>query len=585
MLESSRKAQLYSIIPYLKKYKKSILRGFVFILLTNAIGIFEPYVLKQAIDALQGEITSKRLFLFGLAILGVVIAEGFFLYLTRQTLIVMSRFIEYDLRNDFLQHLQKMSQRFFHKFSTGDLMARATNDLNAVRSLVGPGIMYSSNTIILFIGATTMMLLLSPALTMYALIPFPIMVLVVYKLMGKVHDIFKEAQEQFSKITTHAQENISGIRVVKAYVQEEREKRYFDQLNQGYIEINLRLVKIRGILWASMSFFSGTGVLLILWIGGSKVAAGEITLGVLVAFFALLGRMTWPMIALGWVINLTQQGIASMGRINEIRYAQPDIATAAEADLSITSILGEIEFRNVSFQYQGQPVLQDINLKIPCGKTLAIVGPVGSGKSTLINLIPRLLDATGGSVLIDGRPIRDIPLDILRRHIGYTPQETFLFSETIRSNIAFGMDDASANQYEEAAQISQIHDEIAALPQTYETLLGERGINLSGGQKQRIAISRAVIRKPSILLLDDALSSVDTYTEEEILSRLRQLMKDRTSVIVSHRISTIREADEIIVLHDGKIVERGDHQHLLKIDGIYADLFRKQQLELELETL
>lgn len=585
MLESSRKAQLYSIIPYLKKYKKSILLGFVFILLTNAIGIFEPYVLKQAIDALQGEITSKRLFLFGLAILGVVIAEGFFLYLTRQTLIVMSRFIEYDLRNDFLQHLQKMSQRFFHKFSTGDLMARATNDLNAVRSLVGPGIMYSSNTIILFIGATTMMLLLSPALTMYALIPFPIMVLVVYKLMGKVHDIFKEAQEQFSKITTHAQENISGIRVVKAYVQEEREKRYFDQLNQGYIEINLRLVKIRGILWASMSFFSGTGVLLILWIGGSKVAAGEITLGVLVAFFALLGRMTWPMIALGWVINLTQQGIASMGRINEIRYAQPDIATAAEADLSITSILGEIEFRNVSFQYQGQPVLQDINLKIPCGKTLAIVGPVGSGKSTLINLIPRLLDATGGSVLIDGRPIRDIPLDVLRRHIGYTPQETFLFSETIRSNIAFGMGDASANQYEEAAQISQIHDEIAALPQTYETLLGERGINLSGGQKQRIAISRAVIRKPSILLLDDALSSVDTYTEEEILSRLRQLMKDRTSVIVSHRISTIREADEIIVLHDGKIVERGDHQHLLKIDGIYADLFRKQQLELELETL
>ena len=585
MLESSRKAQLYSIIPYLKKYKKSILLGFVFILLTNAIGIFEPYVLKQAIDALQGEITSKRLFLFGLAILGVVIAEGFFLYLTRQTLIVMSRFIEYDLRNDFLQHLQKMSQRFFHKFSTGDLMARATNDLNAVRSLVGPGIMYSSNTIILFSGATTMMLLLSPALTMYALIPFPIMVLVVYKLMGKVHDIFKEAQEQFSKITTHAQENISGIRVVKAYVQEEREKRYFDQLNQGYIEINLRLVKIRGILWASMSFFSGTGVLLILWIGGSKVAAGEITLGVLVAFFALLGRMTWPMIALGWVINLTQQGIASMGRINEIRYAQPDIATAAEADLNITSILGEIEFRNVSFQYQGQPVLQDINLKIPCGKTLAIVGPVGSGKSTLINLIPRLLDATGGSVLIDGRPIRDIPLDVLRRHIGYTPQETFLFSETIRSNIAFGMGDASANQYEEAAQISQIHDEIAALPQTYETLLGERGINLSGGQKQRIAISRAVIRKPSILLLDDALSSVDTYTEEEILSRLRQLMKDRTSVIVSHRISTIREADEIIVLHDGKIVERGDHQHLLKIDGIYADLFRKQQLELELETL
>ncbi|MFQ5632455.1 MAG: ABC transporter ATP-binding protein, partial [bacterium] len=472
-----------------------------------------------------------------------------------------------------------------HKFSTGDLMARATNDLNAVRMLVGPGIMYSCNTVVLLIGSISMMLWLSPGLTLFALIPLPLMVILVYKLMGRIHDIFKKAQEQFSIITTQAQENIAGIRVVKAYVQEEREKEQFDKLNKAYIALNLQLVKIRGILWSSMAFLSGLGVLIILWMGGAKVASGELTLGVLVAFFTLLGRMTLPMIAMGWVINLTQQGIASMGRINEIYNTAPEIFTHNDANETVQAIRGDIDFRQVSFRYNGKYVLQDINLRIPAGKSLAIVGPVGSGKSTLMHLIPRLMDATDGELRIDGTAVQDIPLKLLRQNIGFVPQETFLFSDTIKGNILFGVDSASERETQEAAMTSQVYDEILSFPKQFDTLLGERGINLSGGQKQRTAISRAVIRKPSILLLDDALSSVDTYTEEEILKRLRQIMKGRTSIIVSHRISTIRDADEIIVFDEGKIVEKGTHESLVAREGVYADLFKKQQLEQELEAL
>lgn len=581
----TRKDQLYSILPYLKAYKGRLMFGFIFILFSNAIGLLEPIVLKRAIDSLQGAINTQTILLYSGMLLAVAIGEGLFLYMMRQSIIVTSRYIEFDLRNAFFRHLQAMAMRFFHRFSTGDLMARATNDLNAVRSLVGPGIMYSVNTTILLIGAVSMMLALSPSLTLFALIPFPSMVLLVYHLMGKIHDIFKRAQEQFSKITTHAQENIAGIRVVKAYVQEEREKSYFDALNQTYIKINLELVKIRGTLWASMAFLSGLGTMIVLWIGGGKVASGEISLGVLVAFFTLLGRMTWPMIALGWVINLTQQGIASMGRINEILLTPPDIYSPREPARKTPALRGDIEFRQVSFAYNGTPVLQNIDLKIPCGRTLAIVGPVGSGKTTLVNLIPRLLDATAGEVRIDGVPIRELPLDHLRRNIGYVPQETFLFSDTIRGNIQFGVETATEEEIIEAAKISRLYPEIQSFPRKFDTMLGERGINLSGGQKQRLAISRAVLRRPAILLLDDALSSVDTYTEEEILKRLRLIMHNRTCVIVSHRISTIRDADEIIVLDDGRIVERGDHQTLMALKRVYAELFKKQQLEQELADL
>lgn len=581
----SRLQQLRSLIPYLRQYKKQLWLGFLFILLTNIVALVQPIILKRTVDALGGEISSSQLLMYVGAILLAALLEGVFLYYMRQTLIVMSRYVEFDLRNDVFAHLQKMSLRFFHNYSVGDIMARMTNDLNAIRSVAGPGIMYFCNTAVLLIGTIAVMLYLSPYLTLFAMLPLPIMVILVYKLMQKIHDIFKRTQEEFSDITTHAQENISGIRVVKAYVQEQMEQDRFEKLNKLYIDDNMRLAAIRGVLWSSMGFLSGIGILIILWLGGARVIGGGITLGVLVAFFTLLGRLTWPMIALGWVINLTQQGIASMGRINELLQTAPDIQESPQVRTDIRTIRGDIEFRNASFSYNGSPVLDNIDLKIPHGQTLAIVGRIGSGKSTLVNLIPRLIDLTSGDLLIDGIPIAEIPLPLLRKHIGYVQQETFLFSDTIRGNISLGLENASDAEVMEAAMISQLYNDVESFPKQFETMLGERGINLSGGQKQRTAISRAVIQKPSILILDDALSAVDTYTEEEILKRLRRLMKDRTSLIVSHRISTIRDADQIIVLENGRIAEQGTHRSLLKLDGIYADLFRKQQLEQELEAL
>lgn len=574
-----------SLTPYLLKYRKRLLYGFLFILLTNIIALAQPLILKEAVDSLKGNITWEILSYYSLAIVGVVALEGVFRFLMRQMVIVVSRQVEYDVRNDFFSHLQKMSLRFFHRFSTGDLMARATNDLNAVRELVGPGIMYSVNTLILLTGTLVVMFSLSPMLTLYALIPIPVMAFLVYKFMGRIHDIFKVAQQEYSKITTHVQENVSGIRIVKAYVQEENEKSRFRAFNEPYIERNLQLAKIRAFLWPCMGFLSGIGMMIVLWLGGVKISDGGLTLGVLVAFFTLLNRLTWPIIALGWVINLTQRGIASMGRINEILATPAEIQDTPKTRREIKRIYGEIEFKNVSFRYQDEPILKNINLKIPAGKTLAVVGAIGSGKSTLLNLIPRLLEVTEGEILIDGKPIKEIPLDVLRKHIGLAPQETFLFSDSIAENIRFGAPDSSDTQVSQSADISQILNDVNEFPDGFATMLGERGINLSGGQKQRATISRAVIREPSILLLDDALSSVDTHTEEEILSRLRKTMHDRTTIIVSHRISTIYDADEIIVLKDGQIAQQGTHDQLVVQPGAYVELFKKQQLESELEAL
>ncbi len=580
-----RSAHLRSLTPYLLKYRKRLLYGFLFILLTNIIALAQPLILKEAVDSLKGNITWEILSYYSLAIVGVVALEGVFRFLMRQMVIVVSRQVEYDVRNDFFSHLQKMSLRFFHRFSTGDLMARATNDLNAVRELVGPGIMYSVNTLILLTGTLVVMFSLSPMLTLYALIPIPVMAFLVYKFMGRIHDIFKVAQQEYSKITTHVQENVSGIRIVKAYVQEENEKSRFRAFNEPYIERNLQLAKIRAFLWPCMGFLSGIGMMIVLWLGGVKISDGGLTLGVLVAFFTLLNRLTWPIIALGWVINLTQRGIASMGRINEILATPAEIQDTPKTRREIKRIYGEIEFKNVSFRYQDEPILKNINLKIPAGKTLAVVGAIGSGKSTLLNLIPRLLEVTEGEILIDGKPIKEIPLDVLRKHIGLAPQETFLFSDSIAENIRFGAPDSSDTQVSQSADISQILNDVNEFPDGFATMLGERGINLSGGQKQRATISRAVIREPSILLLDDALSSVDTHTEEEILSRLRKTMHDRTTIIVSHRISTIYDADEIIVLKDGQIAQQGTHDQLVVQPGAYVELFKKQQLESELEAL
>lgn len=586
--------ELRTLRPYLRKYRGEVIAGIIFIILTNIFSLLGPRVLRFAIDGLERNITSQRLLLFSGLILLVSAIEGFFRYWMRQKIIVVSRLIEYDLRNDYFRHLQRLSRSFFHRVPTGDLMARATNDLSSVRSFLGPGIMYSTNTFAVGTGAFILMMAMNPKLTLIAMLPMPIMAVTVNHFMGKIHTIYEGIQAQFSKVTTRAQENLSGIRVIKAYRREQYEIGAFALLNRDYFRKNLSLAKLEGVLWSLMGFLSGAGALALLWFGGRDVIAGQFTWGEFVAFFAYMSLLTWPMIALGWVINLMQQGTASMGRINRILHEDPDIKDDAQTDQAITSIRGEIEFQNVSVSYPGRDwVLRHINLKIPRGSTLAIVGHTGSGKSTLVNLIPRLLDPTEGKILIDGIDIRRIPLAVLRREIGYVPQETFLFSDTLRENITFGLENgngASAQEANEpavlaAAAIAQVRKEIEDFPEKFDTMLGERGINLSGGQKQRTAIARAVIRQPRILILDDALASVDTHTENEILRGLSGVMRERTSLIISHRVSTVKDADQIVVLKDGHIVEKGTHDLLLQKDGLYAELYRQQQLEEEIATL
>jgi ATP-binding cassette subfamily B protein len=463
-------------------------------------------------------------------------------------------------------------------------MARATNDLNAVRMLLGPAIMYTANTLVFTAVALVFMWQISHKLTLYAFAPLPLASIVVQYFGRRIHERFEKIQAQFSDISARAQENFSGARVVRAYAQEEAEIALFETSNQEYVTRSLPLARLTGMLWPTLEMLLGFALVLVLWLGGREVLMHKISLGDFVAFNTYIVMLTWPVIALGWVINIFQRGTASMGRINEILVAQPEITDAAVApDLRQTQTLrGEIEFRHLDFSYDGVPVLKDVNLTVAAGSSLAIVGPTGSGKTTLVSLLPRIYDAQPGSLLIDGRPIREYPLEALRRNIGFVPQETFLFSDSVRENIAFGVETASDEQVRNAAEAANIATDIEGFPEGYSTMVGERGITLSGGQKQRSAIARAIIRDPRILVLDDALSSVDTYTEEKILNHLREVMRDRTTIFISHRVSTVRSADRIAVLHEGRVVELGTHEELLARSGYYTDLYNKQLLEEEL---
>jgi ATP-binding cassette subfamily B multidrug efflux pump len=575
--------RLKPLAPYLRRYWKSLAWGGVSTILYNVIKVLLPAVIGHAIDDMQHGLTQAKILHHALILLLIAVSSAVFLYITRQVVIGASREIEFDLRNDLFANLERQSANFYHTHRTGDIMARTTNDLNAVRMLLGPAIMYSANTIVFTAAALPFMYRISPKLTFIAFVPLPMASILVQYFGARIHRRFERIQAMFSDISAKAQENFSGARLIRAFAQEDAEIASFEEANREYIRRSLHLVRLMAMLWPTLEFVLGLSLMITLLVGGHEVVSHRISVGQFTAFNVYMVQLTWPMIAVGWVVNLFQRGTASIIRIDELLKQKPDIADDPSA--VSTPITGDIEFRNLNFAYpDGPPVLQNINLRIPAGSSLAIVGPTGSGKSTLVGLIPRLHDAHAGEVLIDHQPIRHFTLAELRKSIGFIPQETFLFSDTIRQNIAFGRPDASPEQVQDAATIAHIRTEILEFPKGFDTLVGERGVTLSGGQKQRTAIARAVIREPRILVLDDALASVDTYTEEQILSGLRQDMGSRTTVFISHRISTARNADLIAVLVSGRIAELGTHDELLARNGYYTSLFEKQRLEEELSV-
>ena len=588
---------LKPLSPYLRKYRGTFAIGALCVLCNNGIWILFPIVIRSAVQALNTEVSVRTLARYALYLMGVSLAKGVFQYLTRWILIGVSREIEFDLRNDLFAHLEGLSYSFYQRTRTGDIMARMTNDLNAVRMLVGPGIMYTANTIVFTAVSLAFMLSISPKMTLFAFLPLPVFSIVVQYFGRQIHERFERIQAMFSDISARAQENFSGARLIRAYVQEEAEIELFERENEEYIGRSLRLVRLMGMLWPTLTTLLGVAIVIVLLVGGREVIQHRINVGDFAAFNTNMVQLTWPIIALGWVINIFQRGTASLGRIANLLSEEPAITDAGVwADGTPEEVLGEIEFRNLTFRYgptlqtaagndghAGDDVLHGVNLRVPAGTSLAIVGPTGSGKSTLVSLIPRIYDAAPGSVLIDGRPIREFPLEVLRRNIGFVPQETFLFSDTIRENIAFGAQDATEAEVRRAAEAANIAADIEGFPDGYNTLVGERGLMLSGGQKQRTAIARALIRNPRILVLDDALASVDTQTEDRILNHLREVMQGRTTIFISHRVSTVRNADRIAVLRDGKIVEYGAHDELIARNGYYTELHERQLLEEELE--
>jgi ATP-binding cassette subfamily B protein len=627
--------RLSPLFPYLRRYWKSYALGGISLLIYNSSKVIIPLLIGAAVKDIQAGLSASKVEYHAARIIGVAIVSGTFLYLMRQILIGASREIEFDIRNDMFAHLAKQPPSFFQRHRTGDIMARSTNDLNAVRQLLGPAIMYSANTIVFTTAALPFMLRISPHLTMYAFVPLPIASVLVQYFGARIHKRFERIQASFSDISAQAEENFSGARLIRAFSQEDAEIAAFETANQEYIRRSLMLARLMAMLWPTLEFVLGLSLMITLLAGGREVLLHHMTVPQFASYNVFMVQLTWPMIAVGYVVNLVQRGAASVTRINEILIEKPEIddaeadpalvaaARSIESDQAFhpearrnegpasstrdlngalsgpsalipgpspltpepseSSIHGEITFNHLSFTYPtGSEVLHNITLTIPAGSSLAITGPTGSGKTTLVSLIPRLADAAPGMVLIDGRPIREYPLEMLRRAIGFVPQETFLFSETVRENVAFGVEHAHEAEILAATEAAHIGAEILEFPRGFDTVVGERGMTLSGGQKQRTAIARALLREPRILILDDALASVDTYTEEQILNALRDKMQDRTTILIAHRVSTARNADRIAVLVDGRIAELGTHDELLDRGGYYADLFEKQSLEEEI---
>jgi ATP-binding cassette, subfamily B, multidrug efflux pump len=579
------------LLPYVKRYRAAFLIGLVCVLATTTFQLLSPWVLKYAIDDLNVGVTRRKLLLYAGLLLGISLVRAAFLFLMRRIIIGASRDIEYDIRNDFFAKLERLPLGYFQAHRTGDLMSRATNDLNAVRMMIGPAIMYSANTVLVFVVALILMSTIDLRLTLIALIPLPFVSLSVKYFGSAIHKRFESIQAQLSDVSAVVQEALAGVRVVRAYRQEAHEIGRFRYSNEEYLRRNRVLIRLQGAFYPSMTFFLGLGSLLVLWLGSRDVIRGHITLGEFVAFNGYLVMLSWPMIAFGWVTNILQRGFASWGRMLEVLKQEPAISdehvTAAGRAAALD---GPIEICDLVFVYPGtdRPVLDHVSVRIEPGQTVAFVGGTGSGKSTLISLLPRLHEPPPGTVFIGGVDVREIPLDRLRAAIGFVPQEPFLFSDTIGENVAFGVPPADPSGHDEAirraAAVARLDKDVDAFPRGYATTVGERGITLSGGQKQRTALARAIMVDPAILVLDDALSAVDTYTEEEILSRLRGVMRQRTSIIVSHRVSTVRDADQIFVLENGRIAERGSHEALVARGGLYAALYRKQLLEEELQA-